>query len=286
MLRIAKTAMLAPGVFHNWVKSAGWRAALTWAVYRTKTALGFQQPPSLKIKPHRAKYPVIARLSGSSDIAVFRQIFQVDEYACIRDIPSPYLILDLGANVGYSSAYLLSCFPTATVVAVEPDPDNFEICRNNLAPYGDRAQLVHGAVWYKRCRLAVVRGFNNGCEWATQVRESEGSEDEATIEGWDVPGLLQLAGGKQIDLLKVDIERSELGVFGANSSWWLPKVRNICIELHGADCREVFLRALEDFEYAIGSSGELTICRNLRRKTTAAQSAPDWPEDAAARRRT
>jgi hypothetical protein len=43
-------------------------------------------------------------------------------------------------------------------------------------------------------------------------------------------------------------------------------VRNICIELHGPDCREVFLRALETFEYDLEYSGELTICRNLRQK--------------------
>ncbi len=260
----------------HWVKAAGWRAALTWGVFRTKKALGLHERSCLKIKPRQTKYPVIARLGGSSDMEVVNQIFVVDEYACVRDLSSPRLIFDLGANVGYSSAYFLTCFPNAIVVAVEPDPGNFELCRKNLAPYGDRAKVILGAVWSKRSRLLLSRQtFGDGREWATQVYESEGSEDQATVDGWDIPSLLHLVGGRQIDLLKVDIERSELEIFGASSSSWLSKVRNICIELHGPDCKQVFLDALRDFDYDLGSSGELTISWNLQPKTTSAQRVPD-----------
>jgi hypothetical protein len=69
----------------------------------------------------------------------------------------------------------------------------------------------------------LTRVFGDGREWATQVHEKEGKQDDATVEGWDVPSLQQLAGGKKIDLLKVDIERTELELFGPNSSSWLPR---------------------------------------------------------------
>jgi hypothetical protein len=87
------------------------------------------------------------------------------------------------------------------------------------------------------------------------------------VEGYDIPSLLEMTGGEPIDLLKIDIERSELEIFGEDCSGWLPAVRNICIELHGEDCERVFLRALQEFDYERGASGELTICRNLRRRT-------------------
>ena len=83
-------------------------------------------------------------------------------------------------------------------------------------------------------------------------------------------GVLSPAGAGRVDLLKVDIERSELEVFDSSSASWLPKVRNICIELHGDDCKEVFMHALKDFEYDLSSSEELTVCRNLRPKVNAA----------------
>jgi FkbM family methyltransferase len=252
-----------------WGRSAGWPAALTYAAYRTKMALGLPEPATLSIKPRQAKYPVVVRLRGSSDMEVFGPIFVAEEYACIGEISSPKLVMDLGANVGYSSAYLLSRFPSAAFVAVEPDPDNFKQCRENLAPYGNRVRLVLGGVWSDRSRLVLSRPtFGDGREWAAQVRESDGEDDEATVEGWDIPSLLELAGQEQIDLLKVDIEGSESHLFGSNFSSWLPKVRNICIELHGADCRDVFFNALKNFEYELGFSGDLTICRNLRPKAS------------------
>ena len=67
-------------------------------------------------------------MEDPSDMAIFHQIFELDEYAGLRDIPAPRFILHLGANVGYSSAFFLTCFPSATVLAGEPDPENFEIC--------------------------------------------------------------------------------------------------------------------------------------------------------------
>ena len=159
------------------------------------------------------------------------------------------------------------------MVAVEPDPGNFELCRRNLAPYGNRAKLVHGAIWPRRSRLALSRGtFGDGREWATQVQERGDGPAEAAVEAWDIPSLLELSGEKTIDLLKCDIEGSELQLFGAGSEAWLPEVRNICIELHGPEFRRVFLNALRDFEYDLGSSGELTICRNLEHKALRAVS--------------
>ena len=270
VLRIARVLRAFPAGLSYWLKTTGWRATLTWVGYRTTIALGFPAPKTLKIRPRQVNNAVVVRLAGSSDLQVFEQIFQFDEYACIRNIPPPSFIVDLGANAGYASAYFLSCFPTATVLAVEPDPTNVELCRANLCSYGNRAMVVHGAVWSKRSRLMVSRENGDGREWATKVMESEAGKSDITVEAWDVPGLLAMADQTHIDLLKVDIERSELEVFGATSSSWLSNVRNICIELHGADCSEVFFRALHDFDYDMARSGELTLCLNLRPKTRGA----------------
>jgi FkbM family methyltransferase len=207
-------------------------------------------------------------LRGSSDLEVFDQIFIDQEYSCLRDLEEPSLVLDLGANVGFSAAYFLSLFPKARIVAVEPDERNLTICKANLSPYGDRVLLLHGAAWSRPTTLRLVRGaFADGREWATQVEEL--IEEEGTsvgVQAWDVGSLIDMAGGRTVDLLKVDIERAELAVFGEAASSWLHRVRNICIELHGKDSEKTFFAALKDFDYELGYSGELTICRNLRPK--------------------
>jgi FkbM family methyltransferase len=247
----------------RWIRSVGWQATSVRLAAEARSALGMANLSTVRMKPRNAQHALVARLGGSSDIDVFAQIFAWEGYACLQSISSPRWILDLGANAGYSSAYLLSRFPAARVIAVEPDPSNYQLCRRNLEPYGERARVIEGAAWSTRSRLATQRGaFGDGREWATQVVASA----DGTVEGYDIPSLLAMAGGEEIDILKVDIERSELEVFGGSSARWLPAVRNICIELHGPDCREVFLRALETFEYDLEYSGELTICRNLRQK--------------------
>ncbi len=91
-------------------------------------------------------------------------------------------MLDLGANVGFSAAYFLSAFPKARVVVVEPDERNLEMCKVNLAPYGDRVMLLHGAVWSRPTILRLSKGtFGDGLEWATQVAES--IEEDGNIRG-------------------------------------------------------------------------------------------------------
>jgi len=206
-------------------------------------------------------------LRGSSDMRVFWQIFTSDEYSCLRNLENVSLVLDLGANVGYSSAYFLSCFPEARVIAVEPDERNVAICRVNLQPYGDRVLLLHGAVWPESTSLSLSKGtVGDGREWARQVTQPPvgGVGD---VQAWDVGSLIDMSGGMEVDLLKVDIERAELAVFGHSATTWLHRVRNICIELHGADCEEAFFNALAGFEYELEHSGELTICRNIRPRT-------------------
>jgi FkbM family methyltransferase len=253
---------------YKWLSCAGWQGTVAYAEYKFRNALGFPGPSTstVTLRPRGTLHPVVARRGSASDMDVFRQIFPSDEYACMRRISSPGLILDLGANVGYSSAYFLNCFPAAKVVAIEPDPQNYKLCRTNLAPYGERVRLVLGAAWSKRTKLVLSRGtWGDGRQWASQVVAGDVRDDSA-VEAWDIASLLEMSGDEQIDILKVDIERSELEVFGKTSSSWLSKVRNICIELHGADCEKVFFDALSEFQYDVEHSGELTICLNMQKR--------------------
>ncbi|MGA2167209.1 MAG: FkbM family methyltransferase, partial [Terracidiphilus sp.] len=230
---------------------------------------GVRWPHSWRVHPRQAQYTLTVRLRGSSDWDVFGQIFIQEEYSCMRSLENVSLVLDLGANVGYTSAYFLSSFPNARVIAVEPDERNVAVCRCNLKPYGDRVLLLHGAVWSECTNLCLSRGtYGDGREWATQVLQPSDSS-AGDVQAWDLSSLIDMAGAAEVDLLKVDIERAELAVFGETAKAWLPKVRNICIELHGPDCEETFFNAVSGFDYELETSRELTICKNIRAKTVA-----------------
>jgi FkbM family methyltransferase len=200
-------------------------------------------------------------------MAVFKQIFVQREYSSVADLQNVFVIMDLGANVGYSSAYFLNCFPQSRVLAVEPDDRNLEVCRQNLRPYAERAVILPGAAWSYCTALSLSCGsFRDGREWATQVVPRQEHDNRPEVQGWDIPTLIEASGSSEVDLLKVDIEGAERQLFSENAESWLPKVRNICIELHGAECRTVFFACLAGWEYDLSYSGDLTICRNLRRR--------------------
>ena len=252
--------------FANLKASTGLSSALRWEAMRLAAKLGFPGPELWKLHPRATAYPLYPRLRGSSDMMVFDQIFFFEEYSCLKDIDEPRIVIDLGANVGFSAAYFLNAFPKSKVIAVEPDELNVEMCRKNLSPYGERVLILHGAAWSRTTKLRLLKGvFGDGLEWATQVGEiDEGEVAIGSVQAWDVGSLIDMSGGSTVDLLKIDIEKGELSVFGESATQWLHRVRNICIELHGEDCEKVFFAALKDFDYKLSRSGELTICRNLR----------------------
>jgi hypothetical protein len=122
--------------------------------------------------------------------------------------------------------------------------------------------VLQGGVWSDRSRLVVVPSeFGEGNKWGIQVRPYEDGDPEgAAVEGFDIPSLLDYAGADHIDILKVDIERSELPVFASSPDRWLGRVRNIVIELHGDDCSKAFKSALARYEYQLSHFGDLTYC--------------------------
>jgi FkbM family methyltransferase len=200
--------------------------------------------------------------TGTTDHLVFQQIFLEEQYGCIDANHEPLLILDCGANVGFSSVYFLNRFPRARVIAVEPDSGNAEMCRRNLAPYGERAVVRETAIWSHPALLAVEHGtFRDGREWAVSVREAK-PDDAITVQSTDLPSLLGPAA--QVDLLKIDIEGSELQLFQHGAERWLPRIRNILIELHGESCEAAVFGALAPYEYRTLNTGEITACLDLR----------------------
>jgi FkbM family methyltransferase len=262
-------------ILRNSGRSAGTFVTLHWYWLRLKQKLRLGGQTVVRLTPRQLQRPLTVHLGATSDLMVFGQIFIAEEYAPLRDLPVDSLVIDLGANVGFSSAYFLNRFPASRIVAIEPFQRNIVVCRENLAPYSLRSLVLHGAAWSECTKLCLSNDvFGDGLEWSRQVR-CPAELENGDIEAWDVGTLIDMAGEESVDLLKVDIEKGEVTVFGPKSREWLPRVRNICIELHGHDCEQAFFTALADFDYNPEQSGELTICRDLRVRNEPLTIAPN-----------
>ncbi|MFL5340332.1 MAG: FkbM family methyltransferase [Gemmataceae bacterium] len=209
--------------------------------------------------PCDSRHPLHYR-PDSSDPIVYCQVFDEKQYDCLPDFRRPQLILDCGANVGYTTAFFLSRYPGARVIAVEPDPGNFHVLQRNVARFGSRVRAVQAGVWSRACGLKFENGsYRDGLQWTIRVREAAAGE-AADITAVDVGTLLRDSGFDRISILKMDIERSELAVFGADCGGWLPRCDCIMIELHDDECERVFLSAIDDQGFVVSRHGELTVC--------------------------
>lgn len=197
--------------------------------------------------------PVVLR-PHTSDYAVFDQVFVQQQYGGLP-IRRPRLIIDAGANVGLSSVFFLWKYPTARVIAVEPDPANVTMAARNLQPFGSRCELVRGAVWSSRTKLDLEFGLG---AWATRV-VSGGS----TVEGYSLEDLRSAHCVDWIDLLKLDIEGAEAEVFRATPASVWRRVGCVAAELHGETCRAAMWGALAPLGFRFSRRGEITVAVSL-----------------------
>jgi FkbM family methyltransferase len=71
-------------------------------------------------------------------------VFCRDDYA--TDSGRAFFFFDIGANIGFASAYFLSRNPKNRVCCFEPDETNLLWLKRNLAAFGERATIVNRAV--------------------------------------------------------------------------------------------------------------------------------------------
>ena len=167
---------------------------------------------------------------GTSDWYVLEDIFLTGEYGPLeqRSLQAVHLVLDLGANAGYSVRLWQQLYPHAAIIAVEPDAANLRMCRRNALRgkgYGS-LHFVQACVAGRSRSVALNRA---GGEWEYRLQEWDGSGE--AIQGLTLPQLLAQEGEATIDLLKCDIEGAEAEVF-ADCHAWIRRVRHLVVELH------------------------------------------------------
>ncbi|MEN0111596.1 MAG: FkbM family methyltransferase [Planctomycetota bacterium] len=197
---------------------------------------------------------------GASDFDTFRQVLLRQQYGHAAG-GAVATIMDAGANVGLTSVFLLRRYPGARAIAVEPDPENLEVAQRNLETFGDRAQVIHGAIWNEAGTLNVHRGsFRDGRHWASQV--SDASDDSVgLVPAFTIEELVADQGWATLDLLKMDIEGAELQVFRDGPTEFLAGTRCCMVEVHDHPCYEALVGALRPHGFRLSQHSEVTLAK-------------------------
>ena len=139
------------------------------------------------------------------------------------------VIIDAGANIGDSTMRLRHFHPSAKILAIEADADNYAVLAMNFD--GDGAvSCLHRALW-KEC--GEVRVCKTWANIASRVN-LPGQQGES-VRASAVPDLMAEFDLDQIDILKLDIEGAEAVIFQTQDLSWLQQVKCIVFECCDAD---------------------------------------------------
>lgn len=220
---------------------------LTITLLRLK---GLPWGKEIKISFPGITYPFLVR-AGTDDVVTVINNFVRREYGKVPCGLRPATIIDAGAYIGDTSAFFLSRYPNAHVIALEPSAISHAVAKRNLAPYGDRVSL-------RKAALGAERGTVRIAGDQTDARISEWGDVVPVVT---IPDLLLEIPGRRVDLLKLDIEGAERSVLGERASEWLDCVRCIVLETHGCDAERIALGTLRDAGWRFWRYRNLWYCQ-------------------------
>ena len=230
----------------------------TMKIFASRKALAPCLPSkTFRLRPSGCAHPITVR-HGTSDKYVAIEALAHRQYSHLLSLRDVKTVIDAGANIGTATVFLLNSVPQCRVLALEPDPGNFAVLLENLAPYGPRAQALQMALWGSETPLVIARvGFRDGAEWSTQVAEP-GEDGVAEVDGATIASLCRKYDTGVIDILKIDIEGAERDVFASIDQATLRTARTIAGELHDTQARLAFQNAIALFGSPTMQIGEVT----------------------------
>lgn len=135
----------------------------------------------------------------------------------------PYII-DCGANIGLSIIYMKEKFPSAKILAFEPDDTNYLLLSRNIDSFFYKdVELRKEAVWTNDTKL----NFSSDASMSSKITQSS-SDNSICVDAVRLKKFIV----EPIDFLKIDIEGAEYEVI-KDIAEQLHFVKNLFIEYHG-----------------------------------------------------
>ena len=197
-----------------------------------KTSKSVSEFDRLKLVPRYVKTSAIIHgkelqiPDSASFLFMYDEIFKTEIYKFKTKNKSPYII-DGGANIGLASIYFKQLYPSAEIVAFEPDPFIFDILEANIKSHGlDDIKLINKGLWNENISLK----FQSEGADAGILETYNKSSDKANSKSVPMTSLRPYIKSK-VDLLKLDIEGAETVVL-KDIARDLDKVGRIFVEYH------------------------------------------------------
>lgn len=182
--------------------------------------------------------PVLRARRRTTDRWILSEVFLTDLYAPdarFRVQPGDRVV-DVGAHVGYFTAYAASAHPDVRVASFEPAPESRERLHETLKLNGLESRVkvlplaVAGSAGLRRLLVHDLPERNSLLEESPP--EGDAIRARVDVETVDLGGALALSGFEACDLLKMDCEGAEYEILDAATDDDLRRFRRMVIEYH------------------------------------------------------
>ncbi|WP_017733229.1 FkbM family methyltransferase [Nafulsella turpanensis] len=216
------------------------REVRNWPSYLLFKARSSQDEDDFTFKFRNTSRLLVARRM----LPPFKEVFFDQVY--LQGIPQEFFqkedltIIDIGANVGFFSLFMLFRHPKARVYAFEPMPYNF----NKLAQYKEETKLdklfpINKAVAGTAEKLSLNYAGNGSFTTMASIFSNQRKDQILEV---DATTLHQIAEEQQlssIDFIKLDCEGAEYTILYNTPPSLFKKIKAMGIETHpGQDARE------------------------------------------------
>jgi FkbM family methyltransferase len=181
--------------------------------------------------------------AGTWDALLNLGIFGIEEYAPLirADVSHLRQILDLGAQTGLFTLWMLARNPRLHAVCVEAARENYDIlCKNiELNGYSSRVRVLHRAAWSRTDELLTlfINPSNTGANSVFGGSVGANSESVLTIS------LKDIIRNEDYDLVKIDIEGAEYEVLQHTTPATFAHLSRMFMEVHGSEVETATLKS-------------------------------------------
>jgi len=163
----------------------------------------------------RRKTKLPSAASGREPIATPLPDLLAAQVGILGNAPS-LSVVDAGAHHGHTAVQYLEHFPNSRVIALEPEPGNFAIAKETLAPFGERVELLPFALGETDGSVPLHLTSHSGAHSLLEVddmRYYDAPVESLTPIAVRVIKLDSILAERRLyrlDILKMDIQGAEL----------------------------------------------------------------------------
>ena len=205
-------------------------------------------------------YPIHVR-PGTDDIpAIITNIIRREWTARLPNDFSPKTIVDAGAFIGDTSLLFLKEYPGSFITALEPNKNNYELAKINLAPFDKRVDCLNAAIWHKDTKL-MISGDSTHAHITSRTESV--NEKAYRVEAISLERLISRSENSRLGLLKLDIEGAEHPLLYETKAEFLNRIDCIIAELHGSDITRDIKNRLRELNFSTYQYRSIWIFKNL-----------------------